>query len=140
MTPELEAAIRPFCVGKGQKDSVVGLKETAIYRRVKIYVAKIGRPDIHPHDLRHSFATRLLESGASIREVQELLGHNDLGTTEVYIGVTGEHLQDAISRLNQHTGEKAKLDKSAEILEMLRKLTPEYREEELAKGIQAQVY
>ena len=140
MTPELEAAIRPFCVGKGQKDSVVGLKETAIYRRVKIYAAKIGRPDLHPHDLRGSFATRLLESGASIREVQELLGHNDLGTTQVYIGVSGEHLQDAVGRLNKKAGKKLETDKSAEILEILRKLTPEYKEEYLAKRIQAQVY
>jgi site-specific recombinase XerD len=140
MTTELEAAIRPFCMEKGQNERVIGLEDTAIYRRVKIYAAKIGRPDTNPHDLRHSFATRLLESGASVREVQELLGHADLRTTQVYLSVSGAHLEEAIGRLNQPVQKKIEPDKVSELMEMVRKLTPEYKAEELAKGIQAQVY
>lgn len=54
---------------------------------------------VTPHKLRHTFATQLLSKGANVREVQELLGHSNLGTTEIYLHCDVDRLRGAVERL-----------------------------------------
>jgi len=119
ITTELGAALKPFCEGKEDNDLVLGVKQGAIYRMVKKYGKLVGKPELKPHDLRHSFATRLLERGANLRVVQELLGHASVSTTQIYTQVAGTHLEEAIHLLDDDHQPQPKPDGAPETVATL---------------------
>ncbi|MFH2104767.1 MAG: tyrosine-type recombinase/integrase, partial [Parcubacteria group bacterium] len=80
---------------KGEIDNNLRLTPRSIQRIVKYYAAKAGIvKDVHPHTLRHSFATDLLSNGADIRSVQAMLGHSSITTTQIYTHVTDQKLKE----------------------------------------------
>ena len=74
------------------------LERVAIWQLVRKYAAVAGLDNVHPHILRHSFATHLLIGGADLRVVQDLLGHADVTTTQIYTHVDRSHLREVVKK------------------------------------------
>jgi len=83
------------------RDRLFGLSERRIYQIVTHYARLAGLYDFHPHSLRHYFATRLLELGASLKAIQELLGHASIETTSLYLDLVPKHLEGTIQLLDE---------------------------------------
>ena len=73
------------------------LSRISVFHIIKVLCERAGiRTTVSPHTFRHSFATHLLEGGANLRAIQEMLGHEELGTTEIYMHVDRSHLRQEI--------------------------------------------
>lgn len=94
-------------VKKGQEDILFlnrrgsGLSRVMIFLLIKELVAAADiRKQVSPHTFRHSFATHLVEGGADLRAVQEMLGHESITTTEIYTHLDREYLRDTLLRFH----------------------------------------
>jgi len=79
-----------------------------IYTFIREYAEKCGLQGVSPHTLRHSFATHLIQNDADIRSVQQMLGHSDISTTQIYTHITDAHLRRSYDRFHPRSKTKSR--------------------------------
>ncbi|MCL2437567.1 MAG: site-specific tyrosine recombinase XerD [Coriobacteriia bacterium] len=82
------------------------LYRQAVYAVVRDAGERAGISGLHPHVLRHTFATHLLDGGADLRALQEMLGHSDLSTTQIYTHLSREHLHEEYVSSHPRAGKR----------------------------------
>jgi len=84
------------------------LNRQIIYDFVREYAEKCGLKGVSPHTLRHSFATHLIQNRADIRSVQQMLGHSDISTTQIYTHITDAHLKRSYDQFHPRSKTRSK--------------------------------
>ncbi len=97
----LAALLHDFTSTMKPEEKVFKLEPGTISNKIRLFSDKAGLPHLHTHSLRHKFATDLMEKGANLRVVQELMGHENLSNTEVYLSVTEQSKRHAIRLLDE---------------------------------------
>ena len=87
LLPDIATRLCNFTRGMKPDDKVLSLKAASIGNKIRRFAQKAGLVDFHTHSMRHKFATDLLNRGANIKQMQELLGHTRLDTTQVYLAL-----------------------------------------------------
>jgi integrase len=114
LLPDMALRLQKFIKGATPNEKVFKLTPPSIANKIRLFSKKAG-VSIHTHSLRHKFATDALEAGVNIKQLQQLLGHTNLNTTEIYLSLAGGSLRQAIDLLEKKqnrpvSGQPAYLD------------------------------
>ncbi len=104
------AAVAEYLTNRGKLEPAAGERKLFLNRRgkplsersVHRVVARAGGPGVSPHTWRHTFATHMLDAGADLETIRELLGHENVATTAIYTHVTASRLRDVYDRYHPH--------------------------------------
>ncbi|MEW8029149.1 MAG: tyrosine recombinase XerC [Candidatus Thiodiazotropha sp.] len=113
-TLELWLAVRPQLAAEDEIALFVGVRgrrinRSTVQRQLHAWAVAQGTPrNVHPHLLRHSFASHMLESSGDLRAVQELLGHANISTTQIYTHLDFQHLAEVYDRAHPRAKKKPK--------------------------------
>lgn len=100
-TADNDALSAVFLNARGRR-----LTRQGLFGIVRAQGQRVGMDDLHPHTLRHSFATHMLEGGADLRVIQQLLGHSDISTTQIYTHVNRQHIREEYVMAHPRSHEK----------------------------------
>ncbi len=114
---QYQQKVRQYLARKKQDNDLLflnlqgkSLSRVSVWKILKAYVLQAGiNKSVSPHTLRHSFATHLLEGGADLRSVQEMLGHADISTTQIYTHLDREYLKEVIQTFHPREQQKFKV-------------------------------
>jgi integrase/recombinase XerC len=106
------AAVAEYLIARDKFEPAAGERKLFLSRRgkplsgrsVHRLVARTGGPGVSPHTWRHTFATHMLDAGADLETIRELLGHENVATTAIYTHVTASRLRDVYDRYHPHAG------------------------------------
>ena len=107
LTSNLAEKLHSYIQGKNSQEKVFKLVPQSISHLVRRFADKAGLPHIHAHSLRHKYATDLVDCGADLSSLQLLMGHDNLSTTQVYIGLSDKRLRRSVDLL-ENKEEKTK--------------------------------
>lgn len=86
------------------------MSRQGFWKLIKQYAAKAGiETDITPHTIRHSFAAHLVQNGADLKAVQEMMGHADIATTQTYLNLSVNHVKNVYAKCPSQRMEKRRI-------------------------------
>jgi len=101
LTLDLAEKLHNFTKGMEPNERIFKLNPTSLGMKIKDLAKRAGLTNFHCHSLRHKFACDVLEGGANIEVLRQLMGHANIGTTQVYLSATDKSLREAIKSLSQ---------------------------------------
>ena len=102
-----ESSLFTNCPGKS-------MSRQGFWKVLKGYAVDAGiHRDITPHTLRHSFAVHMLQNGADVKSVQEMLGHSDISSTQIYLGMNVARMRDVYESTSQTLKRQSQINGSA---------------------------
>ncbi len=104
--PTIAKKLHEFTKEMEPTEKIFKLNPTTLGMKIKDLAKRAGLNDFHCHSLRHKFCTDLLERGVDLRVVQQLMGHENLNTTQVYLATTDKRLREAVNTLEDSNYKK----------------------------------